>query len=122
PFGLVAVGLRKQPAHHAVALAVAREQREGRRIAGENDLRPYDELESRQALGTEVRFGCAVDAVAVGDREGVQTQFMRPRDQLVGMGGSLEKGEVRSAAQLRVPPGRIRFPLQESPRTPSSLQ
>ena len=105
------VGVGHRRGQPVVALDAPRQHQQVAALGvGHAVLRP---AESERQLGAEDggqvvggrrlgQHGRAVEAVVVGDREGVQAQPHRLLDQLGGRGGAVEEAEVAVAVQLGV--------------------
>jgi hypothetical protein len=99
--------LRQQPAEVAIAVAIAHEQDEARSVV-ERD-RAADDRSHAGAPRRLVEADDPVQAVAIRQREGRMADGRGARDEILGMAGALEEGEVREGVKLDV--GHVRSGL-----------
>ncbi len=94
------VSLREQPAEVGVSLRRLGEQREVRSV-GERHLGAGDRLETERLRRLRERHR-AVQAVAIGEGEGLIAELVGGRDEILGERGTVEKRESGVAVQLGV--------------------
>jgi hypothetical protein len=116
PLFVLGVGAGQQAAERGIAVVALGEQSHarprggcglwprsmsGRRLewALEAELGTHDHPEPA-LLGCDVHAHRAVEPVAIAQRDGLEPELGRALDQLLGMGGALEKREARPAEQL----------------------
>jgi hypothetical protein len=100
PFFRAATALGDQPREPAVSRAIRRPQHHRRGVIG-RDFRADDQFHPL-FLGRPMRPNHAGQAVAIGNRQGTISQLGRPANQLAGVRGSFEEGEVRFGVQFSV--------------------
>jgi hypothetical protein len=104
---VVQVGVGEEAAE--VGVAPLRLTEEGQVVAvGERDLGAGDGLEAPGA-GALSELHRPVEAVVVGEGEGLVPHLPRPQHQLLDVRGALEEGEVRVTVELSVRQGSRRL-------------